>query len=793
MRIANILYEYAGAGARVVDLTPDGVAERVRGELPPEFLGEIRRHAASGDRDAVVLQALGETLSWDVEGTVVVVFAERIDAFFGAGLVTEAASRGLEVVDVHVTERPELRHAAVLRRSERGAELLRVVNEYRIVRPMLRRLDEETDRARESAHKARVMKERAENELAGTARALAELRDERAPRAAELERLRGASAKLDRTLAERDAYRKRAEQLEAELERVHHRLRRSRESVTFRVGRATTVALRAARKKPWTLPKSWVDTFRGKDPLVDELDPSRLRAPAPKVDAGEDDLEAVERRHFLLGMGPRGAAASVAGVVGHRLARQLARNGSFRLLTPNAWRHLLEVESPAFVLVTRDGMAPGTAWGDFGSPQGRDGTAELTALTQWCARRGLPVVWWDTLGVPALRHGAPRGPRFDAVFTVSPRLAAEGEGRRVEPLLPALEPYLHAPLGGAGEPPRGVVFAGRFDRRLPRRQLASLGAILDASKGRGLRILDEAWGYQGVGAAAVRLPEALQPYARPRPGHEAEAWSIRDAGISVTVHDADDADFPSWQALRSLALGAQVISTPGAFVDDALTPRIAQVASEVEAETALTAAFERPPMFVEHELLDRLASEYGLASRLSTMAERLGTAEVATPRAVLDLLAFPRSNEELAALGGWLKRQQLLPRRLRLVVADGVDVDRLASPVPVSRLRRLAGAMPTLRAEGATHVVPWGAGVSARRDGLQQLSRAIRWSDAPVVALDAAATSARMTYSQQEDVDLAAVRVESLAGRLPDDLSAVVERLVDAGMPQLVLHSPEEM
>lgn len=791
MRIANILYEYAGKDARILDRTSQGVAEQVRHEVPPGFLSEIVREAQRGDENVIVLDEVAQGLPLDVDARLVILFAPDIDGFISAGLVTGAASRGVEVLAVLTTERPQLRYAAVLQPSERSEDILRAINEYRLLRPLVRHLDHELERARLSARKARVMKERAEAELSGTTKALAELREERALRGPELERLRAASAKLDHAVAERDAFRRRAEQLEVELDRLHKRLRRSRESVTFRVGRATTVALRAARTKPWTLPKSWVDTFRGKDPIVDELDPSRLRKPKPQVVAtSEDDLEAVERAHFLLELDAP-AAATVAGVVGPRLAAELDRGGRFLPLTPNAWRHMLETHSPSFVLVTRDGMGPGSAWGDFGSPQGRDGSAELTALTQWCSLRGLPVVWWDTVGDPALRHGAPLGPRFDAAFSVNPVVALEG-GTGVELLLPAIEPYLYAPLGPRSETPRGVIFAGRFDRRLPRRQLMALEAILRVSRERDLQILDDAWGYQGTGAAAVRLPEALQRHARLRPGVEAEARAIRDAGVSVVVHTADLATFASWRTLQSLALGAHVISTPVAITDDTISSRISQAEDEAGAKAALEATFERPRESVDVALLDHVASDYDLGTRLNTIAQHLGAGEVVASRAIVDVLAFPRSNEELMALGRWLQEQQLPPRCLRLLVADGVDADRLQSPVPVRILRRLPGIMPTVPSDGATHVVVWSPDTSTRHDGIKLLASAMRWTDAPIIALDSKVSATRMTYSATRDVDVVAVRLEALAGRLPHDLSTAVDELIAAGMPQLVFHAPEE-
>lgn len=849
MRIANILFDHASPGALIVDLTRDAVSEDVEHELPPGHIGStVREPPGEGEVEAdcvlwlrqvdpetppdpPILEGAGP----DDRQVIHVIFARSIEHFIEMGLVEDAAERGLEIASLHMTEKRALRFAAVLKAAApdaRDRTRLRLVNEHRVTRALLRWLDDEVRRSRATEEEAtsklsgvRSRAEQAERERASLAerleaaqeelqhlraqRAEAEesllrLRREHAATVDELARSRTSAERtaerLQEELAGREHHEARAEQLEAELDRVFHRLRRSRQAVTFRVGRATTKALRASRKNPLTLPVSWISAFRSEDEIVAELDPARLRREepiaSPSARAGID-VAAVERDYFLTGVELGGGPGPcVAGVVGPRLARELAAATRFHALTPNAWRHVLEADPPSYVLVTRDGLAPGSAWGQFGTPAGKDGAAELSQLLAWCHARSLPVAYWDTLGKPAPRLGLPMGLSFDAAFSVSARRCADEVpgARQVEHLLPGVELLVHSPVGRPTGKPSGVIFAGSFDRRSPRDQLEILAALLRAAPSGSLEIFDAMWGYQGAAAAAVRFPDDLVPATQPRPSVEAEARAMRAAGVVIASNAVSEADFPAWQALRGLASGAHVVSTPAALDD----PRLASSISWAVPDTDHAALFERlvdKPVLSDDaavRVLRHVAGRYDLRDRLDRIAAHFGVPAVARPRAAFDVVAQPSSEEEANALADWVQAQTTAPRSVRVVASEGVDPDALrgrvsSRVVPVSHVRDI---IPRSGSTDATHLYLWDPGRSDGADVLGHLADAARWSDAEIVAVagDPGANGPRIPfgYSSRPDIAAAAVRVDAMQDRPLPQPSSIVPALLSEGARQFV-------
>jgi len=455
----------------------------------------------------------------------------------------------------------------------------------------------------------------------------------------ELARLRVANQQLSRALeesrAQTTAERQRADLAAKQLATTQRRLGSARGAISFRIGRATRLAVRMSRKNPLAVPWRWVQAFRGPDEILTEV--TADGAPRAPLLA---QVESAERRQIecdvVLAGGGEGAAGPrphVAGIVGERLACELELSTSYRPLPPDFWRHLLEQASPTYVLVTADGLAAGSAWAGFGTPGGRDGAAELAALVAWCRARSLPVVYWDTIGVPRPRLGVPRGMPFDAFYSVSPRCCREArlEGGAVASLLPpAVELLRYNPDGVSPAVPDHPIYVGGFDLRRDPAELAALEALLRAGAGRGLEILDEHWAIQGGLAGVLQFPGELVPLRRRRPPLEQEIAAVRRAGLVISGNPAAAVDFASWGMLRALALGANVVSTPANPGDVAISAAVSFVEPRWAGDSIARAAAVPRLGEAWRGAFARLGEAYALRERLDAIATRLGVPRVAT-------------------------------------------------------------------------------------------------------------------------------------------------------------------
>lgn len=267
MQIAEILSAHVAPGAVVYDLTRPDAELSTEILLAPEAGVTYRdRLAAGADAPAVgiVLQqlpvaseppgAVAVTLERDVgRRTVHVLFCDRPDSLVACGVLVAAAEGGWELSGLHATGHQVFRYAAVFvaaeARSSRPA--LRLVNEYRYLKVLLREREQELAATR--ARHDDLARQLAERDAALLA-ARRSLDD--ATRAAQGDRARAAEA---------------LEEQRRRLARARERLIRARRSVAFRIGRATRVALRGAARDPLGVPRRWFETFRGPDEIVDDL------------------------------------------------------------------------------------------------------------------------------------------------------------------------------------------------------------------------------------------------------------------------------------------------------------------------------------------------------------------------------------------------------------------------------------------------------------------------------------------------------------------------------------------
>jgi FkbM family methyltransferase len=256
--IADILSRYVEARAVIVDLTLPAADVSSDAILPPQLGVHYRRELAdvAGEAAAktVVLQQLDRDVRLELDGAsgeiVHVVFATLLDGVIDRGLLDQAARGGWEIAGIHAVVHDVFRFAIVLVRDVRGRARhdLRVLNEYRFDKALLRERDQGLERATARATRAQKQAEEHEREAQAASADAAQARR----RAAGLEQeLRSLAATLTRT---REA------------------LVRARSSVSFRVGRATRVALRGRGIALLNAPRRWLETFRGPDEGLNDLD-----------------------------------------------------------------------------------------------------------------------------------------------------------------------------------------------------------------------------------------------------------------------------------------------------------------------------------------------------------------------------------------------------------------------------------------------------------------------------------------------------------------------------------------
>lgn len=281
MQIADIVAEQAPSGATILDLTPPeaGLYSRI---------GPPRRAPEQGAEPTVVLQTLpGGSLEVGTDVLAHVLVCERVEVVSEEGLLDAAWRAGWELRSAHMTTHKTYRFAVVLRRAD-GREHLRVLNEYRYDKLLLRVREEQLERLQDRLARAELRAARQQEELTRQARAevaaveerlvrerdaLAQARAEVAQRSQELgaaraellelgARLREAVQALAKARQTSGILRQRLLALEPELAETRKRLARARGAISFRLGRATKVALRDGGSSPLAVIRLWVSTFR---------------------------------------------------------------------------------------------------------------------------------------------------------------------------------------------------------------------------------------------------------------------------------------------------------------------------------------------------------------------------------------------------------------------------------------------------------------------------------------------------------------------------------------------------
>ncbi len=280
MNITEILSTHVRPGAILVDLTPADAELSPHVRLPPHLGIAYRRtvEATSGPAAvAVVLhhlrtragdEAAPSALAFAVDGladqVVHVVFVDDVRSVHEHGLADAAASGGLEITSVESTGHPSFPVALVLTRASADARRvdLRVINAWRLGKWTEREQARALERVSERLRKTTTRLDKAESQLEAARRELEQQRAELAQRRAAQDALVRA-AKDSADLAGR----------------ATARLVSTRRTLSFRIARATRVALRDAARTPLALPARWLAVFRGADEVVDELRRDQAKPP----------------------------------------------------------------------------------------------------------------------------------------------------------------------------------------------------------------------------------------------------------------------------------------------------------------------------------------------------------------------------------------------------------------------------------------------------------------------------------------------------------------------------------
>lgn len=452
MRITDIVSKYSKPDSIVVDTSQGNVLTPYL-MLPPNFqVTVLSSEKASTEVLAnpnTILACIAQELTGsDLESAQrIIVLVHDSSELFGEYGRLFPASRGWEVSSIHLSNHSQLRIAIVLTRSKTEPHRLAESNEFNIMRFIWRLNAPANGTIREQ--KTRLASLAAENSFLQTRdRQLTDL-------IAAHTRLRQTQNNTELALRNQKVQNQQLRQL---LDKAYRRLEKSRKSVSFKLGRATTVSLRDLRKNKLKTASGWLQTFRGPDEILVDTERSRHLKNFPhQSDESSNGVHAVAKENLLLGSTRRtGTGPVIAGIASQRMESHFAASTTYLGLTPNTWLYLLEEENPDFLLICSDGLEPGTAWGSFGVPDGRDASSVLRELAKQCNERQIPLVYWDTKGTYRQRLGAPRGCTFDAIYSVNPEHAGtkiDENEFAVQLLEPAVALSLFNPVARM---PRGI-------------------------------------------------------------------------------------------------------------------------------------------------------------------------------------------------------------------------------------------------------------------------------------------------------------------------------------------------
>lgn len=283
MRLGDMIHELVDPGTLVIDQTDES---SISAHLESLSFVKITKETKGAGSEAIVVRHIPDDSSErpsDVLGALefrtLIVFG-HVDWWLERdGLGVLARSRA-EIVSCRNLEMPGLQHAMLVGRCDAVPDLvLRARNENRLLwmlsrgqetrlrqlRARLRNKVKELEQATEARQSAERQLEETQKDLLELEQSLDAFR-----RTATEERRRATeiAAELVRS-------RETAETLRRRLDRALALLEKTRKTKSFRVGRATAVAIRESKGNPIRLVSSWRDTFTGDDELLSNVKNSR--------------------------------------------------------------------------------------------------------------------------------------------------------------------------------------------------------------------------------------------------------------------------------------------------------------------------------------------------------------------------------------------------------------------------------------------------------------------------------------------------------------------------------------
>jgi glycosyltransferase involved in cell wall biosynthesis len=461
------------------------------------------------------------------------------------------------------------------------------------------------------------------------------------------------------------------------------------------------------------------------------------------------------------------SALTVALVVDEPLALALGPECRTIRLTPGTWQPALEADLPDFLLVESAWRGTAGAWQYRIAWYGHAssiGLVDLRALTEWCASKGVPSVFWDTSGPVGLGRFDEAASLFDVILTADAAALAHYDclATRQATIVDVLEPGIQfrdhhpgavgedRPEGGSRALAGGPIFVGSYDRERPLADREALDRLLDAGLQRGLRIHDVG----GVaGPDAPGFPERFRAAIQPFVGTAALPDLLRAASVVLVDAPGGEAELLPLGLLEALACGTPAVSTPSLSVRARFGDDVPGAAPADDPNEALDLVLADPAAArrrIRGNVLPALARDFLIRERLGRLATAVGIATLPPPRAIAVALLHDEASgtaslvQALAEVGhaseflvgttDWEGAGKPLAEALRAArpLVPVRLVEQVSGSTTAHRLERLAGATE------ADWIAAWSGRASADsgsvdpdrgQDPLEPLLLAIAFAD----------------------------------------------------------------